>query len=126
MRDIDMPKIHRAVRRALEYMPSGLDVRELQANDPDHDWEFKAVEGLHTKRGVLGLYIKEWPLVTVYWDADLPVSEIMLTIAHELGHHFLHALQGKQKADSQDEYELWEAEAEVFSVELLTGQCCEL
>jgi len=119
--DVDMPKIRRAVRRALDLMPSGLDVRELQANDPDHDWEFRPVERLQDKHGQLGLYIKEWPLVTVYWDADLPCDEIMLTIAHELGHHFLHSIPGCTPS-SQDERELQELEAEVFANELLAGQ----
>jgi len=122
MKNIDMPKIHRAVRRAAALMPSGMDVRELQANDPDHDWEFKSVERLVDKHGVSGFYWKEGPLVNIYWDADLSLKEIQITICHELGHHFLHTLNGQVRSGSQDEYELMELEAEAFSVELLAGQ----
>jgi len=117
--DVDMQKIRRAVRRALEFMPGGLDIRDLARNDPDHDWEFRPVERLQSKHEQLGLYIKEGPLVTVFWDADLPIEEVQITIAHELGHHFLHSLSGRVHPDSPCEYELMEAEAEVFSRELL-------
>jgi len=122
MSDIDMPKIQSAASRALDLMGGVLDVRELQENDTSHDWEFKAVERLADKHGVLGLYVKEGPLVTIFWDADLSLEEIQITICHELGHHFLHALEGRVEANSQSEYELKELEAEAFSVELLAGQ----
>jgi len=120
--DVDMVKIRRAVRRALELMDSCFDVRLLVSNDMDHDWEFKAVDQLHDKHGVLGFYWREGVLVNIYWDADLPIDEIQLTIAHELGHHFLHSLQGKTVANSPCEIDLMELEAEVFSQELLAGQ----
>jgi len=117
-----MDRIRGAASRALDLMGGVFDVRELQENDRSHDWEFKSVERLVDKHGVLGFYWKEGPLVNIYWDADLSLEEIQITICHELGHHFLHSVNGLVRPDSQSEYELMEAEAEAFSVELLAGQ----
>jgi len=116
---LDMVKIRGAVARALDLMGGVLDVRELQANDRSHDWEFRPVDQLHEKHGMLGFYWREGVLVNIYWDADLPLNEVELTIAHELGHHFLHSLESKPVANSQSETDLMELEAEVFSRELL-------
>lgn len=119
---LDMAKIRSAAGRALDLMGGLFDVRELQERDNEHDWEFRPVDRLHEKHGVLGYYWKEGPLVNIYWDAGLPIEEIQITICHELGHHFLHSLNGLVRSDSQDEYALMEAEAEVFARELLAGQ----
>jgi len=119
--DVDMQKIRCAVNRALALMDEGFDVRALARNDPDHDWEFKAVERLQDRYGVLAFYHAEPPLVTVLWDSALDANDVQVSIAHELGHHFLHALTGQAKAYSQGEHDRMELEAEVFSRELLAG-----
>lgn len=116
---LDMDKIQGAVHRALELMDGSFDVRNLQANDRSFDWEFRATPRLHDKHGMLALYLAEPPLITILWDADLPLAEIQLSIAHELGHHFLHSLAGKTKAYSQGERNLMELEAETFAHMLL-------
>jgi len=119
MKNIDMPKIRRAVNRALTLMDNSFDIRALARNDQDFDWEFKAVDQLQDKHSVLALYHFDPPLVTIFWDSALPVEEIQISIGHELGHHFLHALNGQTGARSQSEYAQMELEAEVFSRELL-------
>lgn len=119
---LDMSKIHGAVDCALELMDGVFDIRNLQANDRSCDWEFRAVDQLSTRYGVLAYYHREGPLVTILWDSCLPLAEIRVSIAHELGHHFIHALAGQTKACSQDERDLIELEAEVFARILLAEE----
>lgn len=83
-------QIRVAVDQCLAQMSGVWSLQELARNDPNYDWEFHAVETLAEEQGIVGLYTLDGILASVYFQAGMPCQETCLTIAHEIGHHFLH------------------------------------
>lgn len=96
-----------ALGEAKRLMPSGFSPLDLQENDKYHDWEFQFVDGLDCD----GYYVRQFPLITISINASLSEKEKTMTAAHEVGHHFLHALTGRPGN---------EEEAEEFARRILT------
>jgi len=108
----------------------------------DADYEIKAVNNLEKKFGIQGFYHREGPLVTICYDSSLWPGRRRFTIAHEIGHRFLHdpsteygenviiqcALNAKQSVEQPiKRFAIIEREADMFAAEILMpyDQLCE-
>jgi hypothetical protein len=100
---IKQETIVKAALQAARYMMPGGTFEELNANDALHQWEFVAVHGLEERVGVTGIYRREWPLVTVVFDSSLAPEEQLMAQAHEVGHHFLHVITGRDPDEGEAE-----------------------
>jgi len=123
-------QIRNGVEQCLTLMGGSFDLQALRENDACYDWEFRQMPNLMQRHGIEGLYSKDGPLVTVIWDEQLPIAQKYKTIAHELGHHFLHrnlpaAAEMLEQVDVSDGHQIAfsdrrESEAEEFAKRLLS------
>lgn len=119
-------QISAAVDACLAMMGGDFDLRALQQNDPNYDWEFMSMATLAEEYGITGLYtLSHGVMVTVCFQSGMTEQETHQIIAHELGHHMLH--RNLEVAEIHigrkiltDERREWEAES---FAELLLERC---